>query len=337
MIVVADRGTRSSIKNRHRSWSFWLGVLISVGCLAWAVGALNWRAVVDALTRANLLWVALAVLTVLITIAARLARWAVLLHPRRLRSTSLLAAMLVGQLLNYFAPARAGDLARVYLLGYTEGESKVLALGTVALEKMWDIWALLTLVGLLSFSTVLPDWLVVPARGLTVIFLLVLVLSLVALSHRSTGLAWVARLGHYLPPHASERLQGGLERLLDGLDGLRHPRVWIWATIWSAVTWGVGSLTNYLVLVALGLSLPLSASVMLMVVLQMGVAVPSLPGRVGLYEGLCIVVLALFRIDRDTAFAAGLALHVVSFVPPIILGLFYLWRIPGMKRLEIRD
>jgi uncharacterized membrane protein YbhN (UPF0104 family) len=76
---------------------------------------------------------------------------------------------------------------------------------------------------------------------------------------------------------------------------------------------------------------------MLMVVLQIGVAVPSLPGRVGLYEGMVILVLALFGIDRDTAFATGLALHVVSFVPPILLGIFFVWRVKGLKQLQISD
>ena len=70
---------------------------------------------------------------------------------------------------------------------------------------------------------------------------------------------------------------------------------------------------------------------MLMVVLQLGVAVPSLPGRVGLYEGLCIVVLALFGVDRDTGFAVGIVLHAVSFVPPIILGLYYAWRLSNRR------
>lgn len=329
--VTIDHEQAPAATTRHRSWSFWLGMLISLGCLMWAIGALDWAAVGDALAGANPFWIGLGVLTVLITIATRLARWSALLLPRHLRSSNLLAAMLVGQLLNYFAPARAGDVARAYLLGYTEGESKAWVLGTVALEKMWDIWALLTLVGLLSFSTTLPDWLVAPMRGLTLLSVLALALSWLALRYRSSVVAWMIPWGRYLPRQIGARLQTTFERLLDGLEGLRRPRVWFWAALWSAATWGIGSLTNHSVLLALGLSLPLSAAVMLMVVLQLGVAVPSLPGRVGLYEGLCIVVLALFGVDRDTGFAVGIVLHTVSFVPPIILGLYYAWRLSNRR------
>jgi uncharacterized protein (TIRG00374 family) len=301
--------------------------LVSLGCLIWAVRVLDWDAVADALADADYLWIALALLSVLLTVAVRVARWAALLHPRRVRLNSLLAAILVGQMLNYFAPARAGDLARAYLLGHTESESKMWALGTVALEKLWDIWVLLTLVGLLSFSAALPDWLVSPARWLTLIAFLMLILSLLTVIHRSRVIAWMAWLGRYLPPRVYVGLHSGFERLLDGLDGLRRPRVWFWAALWTAATWGMGALTNHTVLTGMGLSLPFSASLLLLVVLQMGVAVPSLPGRVGVFEGLSILVLALFDVDRNAAFAAGLVLHVVVFVPPILLGLYYSWRI----------
>ncbi len=332
MTSTTGQETTTRAETRLRSWSFWLGLLVSLGCLAWAARELDWPAVADALRGVDYVWIGLGVLTVLLTIAARLARWAALLYPRQARPGSLLTAMLVGQLLNYFAPARAGDLARAYLLGYTEGESKVWALGTVALEKLWDVWTLLCLVGLLSFSTELPGWLMSPARGLALLSLLALIFSWLALANRPRAIAFMAWLGRYLPAKLGARLHMSAERLLDGLDGLRQPRVWFWAALWSAVTWGLGALTNHTVFMALGLSLPLSASVMLLVVLQLGVAVPSLPGSVGILEGLCIVVLALFDVDRDAAFAVGLVLHAVVFVPPILLGLYFTWRV---KKIEI--
>jgi uncharacterized protein (TIRG00374 family) len=327
----------STPPSRLQSWRFWFGLLISLGCLVWAVRSLDWRAVQEALAGANLFWISAGVGLVLLTIATRLARWAALLYPRQLRHRSLLSAMLVGQLLNYFAPARAGDLVRAYLIGDAEGESKVWALGTIAVEKMWDIAAMLVLVVLISLSETLPEWLLTPARVLTILALAGSAIALGALRYRTQAADVTGRLAGHLSDRLAARFRQGVERLLDALEGLRHPRVWFWAAVWSAATWGIGSLTNHAVLLAFGLSLPLTASALLMVVLQMGVAVPSLPGRVGLYEGLTIVVLALFGVEADRAFAAGLALHAVSFVPPILLGLYFAWRLGGVRQMTTQD
>ena len=81
--MTADSRTTSTAKVRYRSWSFWLGFLVSLGCLVWAVRALDWPAVASALASANLVWVGLGVLTILLSIGTRLARWAVLLYPRQ--------------------------------------------------------------------------------------------------------------------------------------------------------------------------------------------------------------------------------------------------------------
>ncbi len=334
---MTDPTATKGAESRLRSWSFVLGAVVSLICLVWAVGVLDWAAVARAFADTNLLWISLGVAIVLFSILARLARWAALLYPRHFRRNNLLAAMLIGQMLNYFAPARTGDLTRAYLLGYTEGESKLRALGTIALEKLWDIWTLLALVGFLFVFMALPDWLVVPARGLAFVSLLVAVLIGLAIRFRARTTFWVAWLGRYLPSHLHVRIQQSADRLLDGFDGLRRPRILFWSAVWSAVTWILGSLSNHAVLLAFGLSVPFTASIMLMVVLQIGVAVPSLPGRVGLYEAMVILVLALFGIDRDTAFAAGLALHVVSFVPPILLGIFFVWRVKGLRQIRISD
>jgi uncharacterized protein (TIRG00374 family) len=207
----------------------------------------------------------------------------------------------------------------------------VWALGTVALEKMWDIWTLLTLVGMLALVTVLPDWCVAPTQGLALVAILVLVGMLLALRFRSTAITVLIKFGSLLPSRLSNGLHHTAERLLDGFEGLRSPQVWFWAVIWSVVIWGMGAVTNHTILLAFGLTLPFTASLMLLAALQMGVAVPSLPGRVGVFEGLCIVTPAFFGVEREASFAAGLVLHVVVFVPPIILGLYYAWRIKGIR------
>ncbi|MEE8391601.1 MAG: lysylphosphatidylglycerol synthase domain-containing protein, partial [Anaerolineae bacterium] len=114
--------------------------------------------------------------------------------------------------------------------------------------------------------------------------------------------------------------------LLDGLEGLIHPQTLLWGLLGSLVVWGLGAATNYCVLRAFELTSSVTPVLLLLAALQAGVAVPSLPGSVGVFEGICIAVLTLFGIGQEKALATGLALHVVVFVPPVLLGGILMWR-----------
>ena len=95
------------------------------------------------------------------------------------------------------------------------------------------------------------------------------------------------------------------------------------------MVWGLGAATNYCVLGAFDLvrSLKLTPSLLLLVALQAGVAVPSLPGNVGVFEAICVAVLTIFGVSQEQALAAGLVLHAIVFVPPLIWGGALMWRI----------
>lgn len=63
---------------------------------------------------------------------------------------------------------------------------------------------------------------------------------------------------------------------------------------------------------------------------MVGGTVP-VPGRLGLFEGICVLSLTLFDVPRDLALAVGLVLHGVVMGPPLVgAALLALW--PGRLR-----
>ena len=51
------------------------------------------------------------------------------------------------------------------------------------------------------------------------------------------------------------------------------------------------------------------------------------PARLGIFEGVCVVSLALFDIPFDQALAVGLLLHLIVMAPPLLAAaLLALWR-----------
>jgi len=311
----------------YNSWRFWLGGAVSLALVVWAVWSLDWQQVWRALGDARPGWVALAIVS-----AARVLRWRGLLSPQRFGAGALLTTLLAGQVVNYVVPARLGDVVRAVALGQESGTSKARVLGTVALEKLWDVAMLLMLAAGLSVGLVLPGWLVLPARLLaagSVIGLALLLSALLFRSHLSfvTG-HWSLSVGHWSLSigHCPLSIGHWLSALLDGLEGIIRPQALFWGLLGSMVVWGIGAATNYCVLYAFDLPSSAAPVLLLLAALQAGVAVPSLPGSLGIFEGICIAVLALFGVGQEEALAAGLVLHAVVFAPPLVLGGALMWR-----------
>ena len=59
---------------------------------------------------------------------------------------------------------------------------------------------------------------------------------------------------------------------------------------------------------------------LLLVVLMSAVSVPRPPGSQGVLVFLCVLVLSLFGVSRETALLYGIALQAVVYIPVLVLG-----------------
>jgi len=117
-----------------------LGVGLGLGLLllVLALRSVEPAALVRALALTNPWFVLLALLSVGATIAAKALRWRLLFYPKNenLPLGGLVSALLIGQTINLLLPARLGEFARAYLVGETEERQKLLALGTIVVERL---------------------------------------------------------------------------------------------------------------------------------------------------------------------------------------------------------
>jgi uncharacterized membrane protein YbhN (UPF0104 family) len=79
----------------------------------------------------------------------------------------------------------------------------------------------------------------------------------------------------------------------------------------------------------LGGALDIHLGVLAMVILSLAVIfftdwVPGLPGAVGTFEFVALYVLGLWGVDRTQAFSYAILLHVMFFVPPLLIAAVYL-------------
>ena len=306
-------------------WQFWVGLAISLVCLALALRDVDLNGVLLTLEQVNAGWLALAVLSVLATFVAKAIRWKLLFHasnrPPFKRAFTIQA---IGMLLNTFAPARLGDLARAYLMGEAEGKSKVYTLGTVVVEKFIDLVLLFLSLVLLS-QIALPGWLKSSPQELGLILLIGILVVGILLWKGNALLDWGRPLVRFLPAAWMEWIASHTREGLTSLDVFTQPWQLFWVIVWSVISWLLGLSTNILVFASLGLHLSLWVALVLFVVLQAGVALPSSPGRIGVFHYLTLITLMFFSVGKEAALGCGFILHLVVIGPIGIIGAICLW------------
>ena len=280
-----------------------------------AFGQLDWR------------FMALALGLTLAGTLARAARWKLLYYPdqKNLNSLRMAEALFISQMLNIVIPARLGEVARLQIMSQFESRSRVLTLGTIVVEKWLDILALLIIMFLVPISVSLPAWFQDSKKSLVVFAIAFLCVTLLLSYGKGWLLAVLESTFQFLPNRWRARLQQAVALALGSLDVLRSPWVGLKLQAWSLLIWTMGILVNYIVFLILGLSLPFVAALVLLVVLQVGIAVPSVPGKLGIFQYLCILALTPFGVGKSSALSYSVLLYLVAFGPLLLLGAFFIW------------
>jgi len=315
----------------------WGGVLLGLVCLLLALRSVELAEVAAVLRRTRVGWMVAALGSVLLTSAAKAARWRALFYPqaRDVRYPRLLAIFLIGQMMNLALPIRLGEIARAYLAGEKEGQSKVLILGTLAAEKFLDLVMLVGLFLALIPFVAMPSWLVRPGWATAAVVLAVCIIGGCVWAYPRPWLAGLRWLLAHLPGEAGQWLGRILALAWQGVAALRSPRAMLGLGMWSLLIWALAASTNLAVFAALGMSLSPLAALFLLIVLQVGVAVPSLPGKVGVFHYLSVLALAVFGVPSPLALSCGLLLHLIVVGPPVLVGAACLWMQSwGPRRLQ---
>jgi uncharacterized membrane protein YbhN (UPF0104 family) len=206
---------------------------------------------------------------------------------------------------------------------------------TIGVEKVLELGVFAISVVVLLLSMSLPAWL--QESGTILVFTGAAAIGLtMALSVGGRRvLNGLNRIAHRLPTWLGSRLERFGHQALDGLSALRDWRAQVGAWGLSLIVLLLSASTNYLLFLAFRLSLPPGAALFLLLVLQVGNAPPSLPGKLGVFHYLTVLALSAFAIEQSVALSYAFTLYAVAILPKIVLGAILLaaWRYRGGMRL----
>jgi uncharacterized protein (TIRG00374 family) len=320
---------------RSLRWPGVVGLAVSVLLLWWTLHDLDLSEVAGHVGRARPLPFLGAVLLATVTFPLRTIRWRYLLQANgaMLPTIPLWHATAIGFMANNLLPARAGELARAYAARQPTGVRFTAAVGSIAVERVFDG---LILVGLLGLGVAWGGFGATTVGGAP----LARVTTLAVFAFLSALLAafWIvhwpgpalriahAVIGRLLPRRWAARVFAVVEGLLEGLGALKSPRRFALVIMWSAVLWLCNAASFGLGFVAMGLDLPPSAPLLLLGLIAFGVAIPSSPGFFGPFEAITRATLALYGVAPVRAVSFAVAYHIAVFLPITILGLWSLSR-----------
>ncbi|MBN1149150.1 MAG: flippase-like domain-containing protein [Anaerolineales bacterium] len=122
-----------------KSWQFWLGVVISLVFLYYALRGLGLQDLGRALLQADYIWLLPGVAVYFIGVWARAWRWHYLLRPVKSISTrAMFPIVAIGYMGNNIFPIRAGEVLRALVLKKNEDVPVSASLATIIVERVFD-------------------------------------------------------------------------------------------------------------------------------------------------------------------------------------------------------
>ena len=302
-----------------------LGILISIVLIYLSVKGINLQDVFRDLKNIQLSYVILFILLVILMQWLRSYRWGVILQPmEKIDQFSLFSVTSVGFLAIAAIPARIGELARPYLISKRSSIKMSSALGTILVERVLDSFTVLAIAVIVLFLTDLPPWMI---KSSIIFFLLALVMFcfiVFLILRRDAALKLINRILSKLPGKFAHTIDEVIHHFIDGFQIITNIKFLLYLFFLSALVWLVDVLAIYMLLKAFDFTLPVMASFVVMIILIVGIAIPTAPGYIGNWHFACVLALSFFGLAKTEALSFAVVYHFLSMVIVVVLGVAFL-------------
>lgn len=310
----------TAIKTFWQKSRRWLpGVIISGAAIFLILRLAKWQDIGTAIQSINPLVLAASFCFTILFLVTRAMAWRTILEKKASFSQTFWG-LNVGYFLNNLFPLRAGEFGRAFLVGQTSGLGTMHVLSTVVIERAFD----LAFAAGLMLST-LPlalqmEW-AKPVSIITLVLVItgLLLLYLMARNNEKVH-QWITKLGERISL-VKRFVVPQLDALLRGLSVLVKPDQFLICVFWIGLSWLMGVLNYYIVVLSFAPDAPLWWGAFVDAVLAMGIAIPSAPAALGVFEAALVGALSILGINSSIGIAFAIVMHFMQFIITGILGL----------------
>lgn len=293
-------------------------------CLLYAFWGVNFRDLAGAFARFD------AIALIVTTLLSLLGYGAMALRMNFLSGFTCgnwvgLKAFVLSMAVNNVVPAKLGELAKAFYLRKECGYSLSQSISMVFWERFFDLNAILAMGLLVAFHFKLKMAFFPLAVGVGSIWAcLFFVRKWPEKAERLIALVPVARLREFIYEVKLQLVHGVTLRYL------------IFLGVYTALVWALYAIPTFLTIAwVAGLQLTMGQILAVFILSALGMAMPSSPGSVGVFEAAVIFGLGLFKVDKELALAIGLVIHMMQYIPTTVSGLMVLAK-SGLSLKTIR-
>ncbi len=308
----------------------------------------NWREVIRYIGGVNVLVFILSLMLVPLHLLTRSLRWRFLMVHEKptVKLGNMFRANAVGFGANFIFPGRVGELIRPLYLAQKERSRKGFAMGTIVVERIFDMFIMCFLLGVFLVAKPLYAsrfqvsaeahanlrlWGIV-GLGFTA---LLLGFSLALYFFRDKTLKVVGFLLRPLPPALSRRILALFDDFIAGLKFFHDIRTLILYTLSSFVVW-LGIIFFYWVFfIAFRITVPYFLLFPYVFLTMVGASVPT-PGMVGGFHYFSkLGMTQLYGIDPNLALGATIVVHAIQVLMTALIAYVIVWK-EGMNLFQLK-
>ena len=251
-------------------------------------------------------------------------KWHVLLRPlERIGVLRLQGAIYAGGAVFVVLPFRLDEAVRAYAAARLSGLRWGQIIGSMALERLVDLFMVGVMVLALLALLPLPGWF--SGSLLVVGVLAAIIISMLVLSHLFSRARWI-------PPKVARFI----ENMAEGSRALARPHLLAVAVVFAAGEWLLTMTLTGLVSHSGGLELPVSALVLTTTLLYASFAIPMVPAGIGAFEwGVTESLFQLYGVARARAAAMAMVMHALLLAPMVVIGTVVII-VTGIRLRDVR-
>ncbi len=303
------------------------GIAISFIFLYFAFRDIDLDEFIESIKKGEYIWVFPSFVAMILSFWLRGYRWKCILEPvKKISTHSAFSATMIGYMANNVLPFRIGDLIRLVAIWKEAGVSRAVALGSVVIERIFDLFMMLAIFGLALLAyPQLPQWAVGAGYFTVGIFTILIFFSFYARSNVEAIVRFNKKFISKFSDQAAEKSEGIIRSFSDGLKVIHNAKDLLWLVLVSTVLWFINILWVLFTLEIFDFDLPFSAAFLVLIFIIFAVSIPSAPGYVGTFHGFVIAALVFMGINADAARASAVVMHATNYIPITLIGLYYLW------------